>query len=49
MNLITAVYNLLWGDLIFIPLPGGGRLFAYPLAIVEETALAVQFGMLDNR
>ena len=24
MNLITAVYNLLWGDLIFIPLPGGG-------------------------
>ena len=24
MNIITAVYNLLWGDLITIPLPGGG-------------------------
>ncbi len=24
MNIISAVYNLLWGDLITIPLPGGG-------------------------
>lgn len=24
MNIITAVYNLLWGDLVTIPLPGGG-------------------------
>ncbi len=23
---IQAVYNFLWGDLIFLPLPGGGRL-----------------------
>ena len=26
VNTITAVYNLLWGDLIIIPLPGGGSL-----------------------
>lgn len=25
-NAITAVYNLLWGDLITLPLPGGGSL-----------------------
>ena len=23
MNIITTVYQLLWGDLIYIPLPGG--------------------------
>ena len=23
MNIITAVYNFLWGDLITLPLPGG--------------------------
>lgn len=26
MKLITTIYNLLWGDLITIPLPGGGSL-----------------------
>lgn len=26
VNLITAVYNLLWGDIIVIPLPSGGTL-----------------------
>ncbi len=26
MNLISTVYNFLWGDLITIPLPGGGSL-----------------------
>ena len=26
MAIITAVYNLLWGDLITIPLPGGGSI-----------------------
>lgn len=26
MAVITAVYNLLWGDLITIPLPGGGSI-----------------------
>ena len=26
VNTITAVYNLLWGDLFAIPLPGGGSL-----------------------
>ena len=26
VNAITAVYNLLWGDLFVIPLPGGGSL-----------------------
>ena len=24
MKLITTIYNLLWGDLVTIPLPGGG-------------------------
>ena len=26
VNAITAAYNLLWGDLFVIPLPGGGAL-----------------------
>ena len=26
VNLITTVYNFLWGDLFTIPLPGGGSL-----------------------
>ena len=26
MKLITTIYNLLWGDLVTIPLPGGGSL-----------------------
>lgn len=26
VNTITAVYDLLWGDLFAIPLPGGGSL-----------------------
>ena len=26
VNAISAVYKLLWGDLIAIPLPGGGSL-----------------------
>lgn len=26
MQLITAVYNFLWGDLFTLPLPGGGRI-----------------------
>ena len=26
MKLITTIYNLLWGDLVTIPLPGGGPL-----------------------
>ena len=26
VNLITTIYNFLWGDLFTIPLPGGGRL-----------------------
>ena len=26
MNIITAVYNFLWGDLITLPLPGGSSI-----------------------
>ena len=26
MKLITPIYNLQWGDLVTIPLPGGGSL-----------------------
>ena len=30
VNLIEAVYSLLWGDIITLPLPGGGTLGAHP-------------------
>ena len=26
MQIISAIYNLLWGDLFQIPLPGGGQI-----------------------
>ena len=26
MQIISAIYNLLWGDLFTIPLPGGGSI-----------------------
>lgn len=31
VTLIETVYNFLWGDLFFLPLPGGGSL---PLSIL---------------
>ena len=40
MKLITTIYNLLWGDLVTIPLPGGGSI---PLT-VDVATLVGAFG-----
>ena len=50
VNLITTVYNFLWGDLFTIPLPGGGSLgisllilLLIPTGIYFTTSLMTMF------
>mgnify|MGYP000761567536 FL=1 len=40
-NTISAVYNLLWGDLFAVPLPGGGSI---PLTVDVATLVGALGG-----
>ncbi|MBM6717057.1 hypothetical protein H6B15_10360 [Gemmiger formicilis] len=40
MTLFRAVYTILWGDLIKIPLPGGSTLGLSLLVLILETDLS---------
>ena len=42
VNLITTVYNWLWGDLVTIPLPGGSSL-GLPLLVLLLIPAGIYF------
>ena len=46
MQLITWVYNFLWGDLITIPLPGGSTLGAILNSLVSVTSVDIGMAQL---
>ena len=37
ITLIEKVYQFLWGDLVYIPLPGGGSLRDFPSHLISDT------------
>ena len=44
VKLIESVYNFLWGDLIVLPLPGGGTL---PLSLLVIILIPVSYTHLE--